>query len=178
MAVPGNGEEHAAVAGVRHHDGGVAQQKRTLEDQVNTLAGLDHSAGMRIGEAAYLVSKDAGGVDHHVGLRGELPATFAVQSDDSIHEAILVLRDFDDSGVVQQRRIVIGSSSRKMDEQSRVVELAVVVDDAVFQPLRLDVGQTFECLLAGENARSAESVLAGEEVIDLEAYSIEWRLPP
>ena len=42
VAVPRDGEHHAPVAGVRHHDGVVAGQERSVEHQVDALAGRDH----------------------------------------------------------------------------------------------------------------------------------------
>jgi hypothetical protein len=56
--------------------------------------------------------------------------------------------------------------------------LAVVVNDALLQSLGLNVRQAFQCLLARENARFAKSVLASEQIIDLETDSIKRRLPP
>src|SRR5215472_6237757 len=39
MTMPGNCEQDAPVAGVRHHDGAVAGQKLGAENQVDTLTG-------------------------------------------------------------------------------------------------------------------------------------------
>jgi hypothetical protein len=63
VAVPGNGEEDAAVAGAWHHDGGVRAQERSLEDEMDSLAGTDHllrRPGRSCGE---WIGEDAGGVD-------------------------------------------------------------------------------------------------------------------
>ena len=41
VAVPRDREQHAAVAGVRHHDRAVARQERAIEDEMNALARRD-----------------------------------------------------------------------------------------------------------------------------------------
>jgi hypothetical protein len=43
--VPGNGEQHAAVAGTRHHDGGVTAQEGAVEHEMDALAGRHHGLG-------------------------------------------------------------------------------------------------------------------------------------
>ena len=58
---------------------------------MNALAWLHHGAGLRIGKLAHFVGEDAGGIDDHLGLCSELLAAFAVQRDDSVHEAVVDL---------------------------------------------------------------------------------------
>ena len=64
VAVPRDREHHAAVAGVRHHDGALAGEKRRVEDEMHALAGRDGGLGRGVGHAAHGVAERAGGVDH------------------------------------------------------------------------------------------------------------------
>src|ERR1035438_2514331 len=50
MAVPWNGEHHAAIAGMRDHDGALAGKEGAIEDQVHPLAGRDYrrDGGIRL----------------------------------------------------------------------------------------------------------------------------------
>ena len=81
---------------------------------MNTLAGLHHGAGLRIGKLPHFVGEDTGGVDDYLGLCSELMSALAVQCDHPVYEAVLIFGDLDDSGIVEQCRIVIGSGSCKM----------------------------------------------------------------
>ena len=74
VAVPGDGEHHAAVARVRHHDGAPARQERPVEHEVDALARRDHRRGRRIGQAAHAVREGARRVDDHPRAHANLAA--------------------------------------------------------------------------------------------------------
>ena len=67
MAMPGNDEEDAAIAGAGNHEGGVALEEGAIEDEVDALAGNHQRFGAGIGHAANVVREDAGGIDHDFG---------------------------------------------------------------------------------------------------------------
>ena len=73
---------------------------------------------------------------------------------------------------------MVGGGHGEMDEKARVVELAVVVDDAAAQFLGFECGQQFQSLFFREDLRCAEAVFAGEQIVELEADAVEGRLPP
>ncbi len=70
VLMPRNGKQYPAVAGVGHHDGRVAAQELTLEDQVNALAGRDHACQIRLSQPAHIVGENACRIHHH--MRREL----------------------------------------------------------------------------------------------------------
>ena len=102
----------------------------------------------------------------------------SVAEADAIHEAIAVLRHGRDLGVVEQRRALFAGGRHQVDQQAGVVELAVEVDHPAFQAFRLDGGQALQRFLARENARSAEAILAGQQIVELQPDAIERRFPP
>src|ERR1700689_2161427 len=65
-----------------------------------------------------------------------------------------------------------------MDEQTRVIKLAVVVDDAAAESVGLDSGQPLQRVFPREQARFAKTIFAREQVIDLHTYAVERSFPP
>ena len=55
VPVPGDGEHYAPVARVGHHDGALARQKGTIENQVDSLAGRDQGRSPRLGHRPDLI---------------------------------------------------------------------------------------------------------------------------
>jgi hypothetical protein len=56
--------------------------------------------------------------------------------------------------------------------------LAVIVDDATAEFLGLESGQSLQSLFLGEQFRGAKAVLAGKQVIELQANSVKRSFPP
>ncbi len=88
VLMPGDGKQHPAVAGVRHHDGGVAAQKLPLEDQVDTLAGRDHAVHLRLCQPAHFVGEDARCIHHHMSGYLHALTGFAIDRDHPIRKAV------------------------------------------------------------------------------------------
>ena len=63
----------------------------------------------------------------------------------------------DDLDVVQQRRALLERGGHQIDQQARVVELAVVVDDAAAQAVGVDGWQARERFLVREDLRMRRS---------------------
>ena len=59
VPVPRDGEHHAAVARVRHHDGAVAGQERLREHEVDALARRDQRRRVGLGQPAHAVGERA-----------------------------------------------------------------------------------------------------------------------
>ena len=112
-----------------------------------------------------------------VATRSSRPGLL-VDGDDPVEEPVRLLREPGHAHVVEERGALLGRGLDQVDEEPRVVELAVVVDDPAAEPLGLDRRQPFEGLLAGQDLRIAEAVLAGKDVVDLQADAVEGRLPP
>jgi hypothetical protein len=102
VAVPWNSEHHAAVAGMRDHDGVLAGQKGAVEDQVHSLAGRDHRRDGGIRLPAQVVGERPRGVDDHLGRRMEFFSAFGVLRDHAVDEAFGVLREAGHAHVVEQ----------------------------------------------------------------------------
>src|ERR1019366_9923900 len=111
---------------------------------VDALAGRDHGGRGGVGHAANLVGKDAGGVDHYLCGEVEALAGFAVDGDRSVDEVVCVFPKRNDREVVQDGCAVVGGGLHQVDEQARVVELAVVVNDSALQAVGLQRGQALE----------------------------------
>ena len=134
--------------------------------------------GLRLGQAANLVGEDAGGVDDDARAGLELLAGFAIDRVNAVDESVGVARERDRGSVVQDGGSVFGRGGEERNEQARIVELAIVVDDSPAQAVVADVGQEFESFIERKDARAPEAVLAREEVVDFEADAVEGSLPP
>jgi hypothetical protein len=178
VAVPGDREHDAPVARVGHHDGAPSWQVGPVEDEVDPLAGDDERRKPGLGQAPDGVAEGPGRVDHDAGPGTELSSALEVARHDAVHEAVRIPRQAGHRCVVEERRPLLGGGGGHVDEEPRVVELPIVVDDPSPKPLRADRGQPLEGLLLREDLRSAEAVAAGEEVVDLEAETVEGGLPP
>src|SRR5260221_114119 len=91
MVVPGNGKHYPPVAGVRHHDGGVARNKGSIEYQVDSLTGGNNRFYGRVCLAAEIIAERTRGVDNHFALGVKLRACFRVMSDYAVNEVVGVL---------------------------------------------------------------------------------------
>ena len=178
VLVPRDGEHHAPVARVRHHDRAVARQERPIEHEMDALARRDQRRRVRLGEMADAVTERAGGVDHHRRVDLERVTGFEIASHETVNEAVDALRDAGDLRVVEQRRALLGRGLHEVDQQPRIVELAVVIDHPAAQALGLDRRQALQRLVTREDFRGAETVLPGQHVVDLESDPVERRFPP
>ena len=178
MSVPRNGEHHPAVLGVRHHDGGVAREKRAVEDQVDTLARRDDRCGCRVRQPPHVVGERTSGVDDDARRGMDGFAALQIPRHDPINRAVGGPRQRGHRRVIEQRRALLDRRLDEIDQQPGVVELAVVVDDAAAQTVRPDCRQPPQRLLARQDRRVAEAVLTGEHVVDLQPDAVERRLPP
>ncbi len=138
MTVPRNRKQHAPVAGMRHHDGRIAGKKRTVKYQVNALAGRNHRLDRRVRLPADRIGKRPRGVHHHFGRDTHLESAQGVLRHYSVNEPFMVLRQSAHGGVVEERGPLLRRCLRHVDEQPRIVELAVVVHHAAAQPFLVD----------------------------------------
>ena len=73
---------------------------------------------------------------------------------------------------------MISCSHGEMDQQSRVVELAVEINHASSQLFGLQGRQPFERLLFREELRRSKTIFASEQIVELQANPVKRRLPP
>ena len=113
-----------------------------------------------------------------LALDRECFAGFVIACDNAVHIAFVIAQQAGCRTVIHHRGAMIGGGHGEVDEQARIVELAVVVDDAAAQFFRFQCGKALKSLLFAEQLRRAEPVLAGKQVVELEADAIERRFPP
>ncbi len=178
VIVPGNGEEDTAIAGARHHEGAVSAEEGFVEDEMNALAGRNHTIGAGVGHVADDISEDASGVDDDFGGDVEGFAGFGIARGDATDEAVRSFIHGGDGHVVEEGGAMVGGGGDEVDEEACVVELAVVVDDSAAEVSALNVGEAFDGFVLREDAGFPESIAAGEEVVDFESRSVEGCLPP
>src|ERR1019366_7250242 len=73
---------------------------------------------------------------------------------------------------------LLESGGHHVDEQAGIVELSIVINRAAAQAFGLECRQMFERLFSGKNARGSKPVLTGEQLIELQAETVERSLPP
>ncbi len=61
--VPWDGKQHSPIAGVRHHDGGIAGKKRFLQHQMHPLAGRNNGRCAGVVHVPQLIAEGSGCVD-------------------------------------------------------------------------------------------------------------------
>ena len=152
VTVPGNCEQHAAIAGVRNHNRAFTLQEARIEDQVNALAGNDHRRDGRLRLEPKQIAESAGGVDHNLRGGAKFVAGFDIAGADSVYKSLSVLGQSRDFDIVQQRGALLESGGHHVNEQPGVVELSIVINCAAAQAFGLQCRQMFERLFAGKNA--------------------------
>ena len=146
---------------------------------MGALARGDHLRGVGLGQMADGIGECAGGVDDDLGADFEAFAGFLTSCQVTPWMMPSApLWSCGDLRVVEQRGALLGGGGDEIDEQPRVVELAVVVDDAAGEALGVDAGQALERFLLREELRGAEAVFAGEHLVELEADAVEGAFPP
>jgi hypothetical protein len=73
---------------------------------------------------------------------------------------------------------VVDSGGDEMDEETGVVELAIMIEDPTAETVLADGGEAGKGFFEGEDVRLAEVVLASEKVVDLHADAVEGGFPP
>src|SRR5882724_3823692 len=176
--MPWDGEEDAAVARVRDQDGAVARQEAGVEDQMDALAGNNHCLRGRFGFLTESIRESSSGIDHHLRRRAKLLARFAIASRDTVHKALVVLRQARDFRVVEKGSSLLMRSNGHVDEQTGVIELAIVVDRASSQAFGFQGREMLEGFLLGEDTRCSKTVFTRKKLIQLQAQSVKRRFPP
>ena len=175
--VPRHCKQHAAIVGVRHHDCGIAGQKRLVEHQVHALARPDDVRTRRLVHFEDSVGKNARRVDHHTALDLRFPAVLDIKRSQAAHHA----RGFDQAGhlhVIDRRAAEVSERLREVDGESGIVELAVVVNHAASERFRFDRRNALQCLGARQKLRLANAQAAGQRVVNLHPHAVERSFPP
>ena len=134
--------------------------------------------GVRLGEMAHGIGERAGGIHDDFCLRAERLAGLDVLPANAVDDAVAAFVQPGDFGIVEQRGALFGRGGDQIDEQPRIVKLAVVINHAPGESVGIDVGKTPERFLLGNELRCAETIFAGEHLINLEADAVERPLPP
>lgn len=150
-AVPGDGEEDAAVVCAGDHDGGVSGEELAGEDEVDALAGGYDVVGLGVVHVADGIDEDAGGIDDAVGADFVLVAGFDALGLDADDVAVF-LDEAAGAGVIEDDGAVIDGGAGEVDGEAGVIELAVVVDDAAIEAFGFEGGEEVCYFLAGEVA--------------------------
>src|SRR6266700_1796504 len=145
---------------------------------MNSLAGHDHGQDGGFGGAPQPVAESARRIDHHFRRRAKFLSAFKVARNDAIDESHAIFIESRDFDIVQQRRTLLESSEYHVNEQARVIELAVIVNRSTTEAFSLEGWEPFQRFLAREQARLAESVLAGEKLVELQTQAIKRSFPP
>src|SRR5260370_31476194 len=90
MVMPWDSEHHPPVAGMRHHNGAVARNEGSIEDQMDSLTGSNDRFYRRVCLAAKIIAERARGVNHHFALGAKLRAGFRIVSDNAVNEIFRV----------------------------------------------------------------------------------------
>src|SRR5882762_6545349 len=176
--MPRDREEDAAVARVWNQDGAVARQEAGVEDQMDALAWNNHCLRVRFGFLTESISEGAGGIDHYSRRCAKLLARFGIASRDAVHKALVVLCQLRDFRVVENRGSLLMRGDGHVDEQTGIIELAIVVDRASSQALGFQGGKLLEGFLFREDTRGSKTVFPSKKLIQLEAESVKGCLPP
>src|SRR6202012_2323197 len=108
-----------------------------------------------------------GRVYHHMRRYPHPGARLAVDRDYSVGKTVGAASDLNYRSIVEQNSAVVGCGGCEVDQQARVVELAVVVNDPATETIGLDGGQALQGFFPRQEARFAEAVFAGEQVVHL-----------
>lgn len=116
-----------------------------VEHQVDSLARRDQAVDAGLGQPAHRIGKRAGRIDDHPPGDRPFAPGLLVGRDDAVDEPVGPLRHPDDAHVIDQRGPLVGSGLDEIDQQPRIVELAVVVADSAAEAVRTKRWNLLEC---------------------------------
>ena len=128
--MPWNGEHHAPVGRMRNQNRRFPWQERLVENQVDALRRRDHRCRVGIGQLPHAVAECPRGVDHHPRPQFKLAAGHPVQHPRAIDEPVVAAQQVHGFAMVHRRRAPLDRRQDHLDQQSGVVELAVVINHA------------------------------------------------
>src|SRR5215470_16797283 len=140
---------------------------------MNSLAGFYHGGRFGFSHLSDTVSKHAGGIDDHLCLNTVLGSTFVITSNYAVDIAFVILKNICDRHIVHEGRAMIDCGRSQMNQQSRIVELAVIVDDSATQAVSLKRRQALKCFIVGKNTGLAEAILASKHVVQFQTDSVK-----
>ena len=118
VIVPGNREHHSAIRRVWDHDGIIAWQERTIEDEMNSLTWSDQPHGVGIDHSANTVAERASGVHDNPRQNIECAIGLAIMSADTGDKSVLIADQSIDLGIVHDRRALFDGRLSQVDQQS------------------------------------------------------------
>ena len=130
--------------------------------------GLEDRPGGRIVELAQAVDERTAGVDDAARANVELIAADRIAHARTA-DLVLVFEQRQRFDVVGDHRAVLLRSQRQRHRHPRVVELAVVIDDAGFEAVGLEHRIAAQRLVAADQAAVADAFLAGHQVVEQQA---------
>ena len=177
LAMPRDGEEHAAVLRFRNEQRRVAGLKTPVDHEVNPLARREHRRRAGLVHPPDAVGKDAGRIDDGGGLEAELLARLRVARRDAAHAAVL-LEQAGHGQVVERGAAARQERAEEGDREPRVVELAVDVEHAAAQSVAAERGQKAQRLEVIQQVAGAEAQPAGELLVREQAGAVIRLFPP
>src|ERR1700729_2878612 len=100
---------------------------------MNALTRNNHRRGVSFRFGPKQITEGAGSINHNPCGGAKFVARFNIASTDAIHKSLSVFRQPRNLGIIEQGCSLLESRYRHVDEQSRVVELSVVVNRAATQ---------------------------------------------
>ncbi len=178
VPVPRNHKQYPSIARPRHHQRRLALQKRPVKDQVNPLARHHQRLGVRVSQPPHLVRKDPRRIHHHPRRNRQIVSRLGVARHQAIDITVGISRHLHRWAIVHQRCAVVRRRHRQVNQQPRVVELPIIIDDAAAQLFGLQRRQQRQRLLLAQHLRRAKPILACQHVIQLQPNPVKRRLPP
>ena len=175
--VPRNREKHPTVIGARNQEGAVSGQKRTVQNDVGSLAGSDDPGRVRIVHSAENIGENAGGIDDDTGADGQSLPALQVAHHGAADPAVGLQQRLD-TQVIDGHATEVLQGVRQTDAQPRVVKLAVEIANAAPQTFRSQGGQMFQHLRARNRLRALPLEFPGQQIVQFQARSVVGPFPP
>ena len=146
---------------------------------MHTSTGLTDFRRVRPIHEPYAVRKGTRRIDDALGSRHpRFPRQTISHSSAGHASSRRVLDQFRHLDVIRRRRAFASRRQRESDVHSRVVVLAVVVDDRADELRLFQHGKRFESVTFAEEIAASKEVASGEEVVHLDADVEVRQLPP
>ncbi len=177
VVVPRDDEQDPPVGRFRNNHRDVTGKESTWQNDVHTLAGRQHLFGARFVHHANRITEWTGRVDDSPCRNGMRFTRLTIFGHDAIDFTARVFGQIGDGKVVQKTGTLFIRGACHADQQSRVIKLPVVIDDAAVGLFLLDRRHSLKRLLLIDGMRPSKTVPGCQKVVDLQTNRIVHPFP-
>src|SRR5690606_8029950 len=165
--MPWHPKENPAITGFWNHQGVDTIQELLVNDNMRTLTWANQVLMCRGVHLQDIIHKHARRIDNRLSFNMIGFASFSIPYTYSIDFSLLILMDFNGFHIVHYGRTMCKRGLAQVYGQPSIVVLAIIIQDATFKAVGLDVRQFLDDFPFREAFRIPDSETACKPIIEL-----------